>query len=78
MPVRSAPPVDFREVFRVLRPGGRVMTVTETRTDGGPASDALRGRVAEVFKAVRVLDDRKGWAFVEALKPGHASSVLPG
>lgn len=73
--VRGAPAVDYAEIARVLRPGGRVMVVTEARDDG-PSVDGLRAQVAAAFRAVRVLDDRKGWAFVEALKPG--SGVLPG
>jgi len=73
---RRAPVVDYGEVARVLRPGGRVLVMTETRAEGGPDVPGLRDAVAGTFRAVRVLDDRKGWAFVEALKPG--SAVLQG
>ncbi len=68
--VRQPPEVDYDEVARVLRPGGRVIVVIEARKGAPPDVEGVRRRVAAAFRAVRVLDDRKGWVFVEALKPG--------
>jgi SAM-dependent methyltransferase len=70
--VGSLPEADMNEVRRVLRPGGRVVAVTRTKPPGGPAVDALQAAIQTAFRAARVLADRDGWAFVEALKPGDA------
>jgi SAM-dependent methyltransferase len=67
--VGLVPEVDFAEVRRVLRPGGRVLAVTRTTPEGGPAVEALQHTVGATFRAARILDNRHGWAFVEALKP---------
>lgn len=68
--VGRMPDVDVADVKRVLRPGGRILAVTRTKPDGGPAVTTLQQAVGQVFRAARVLDNRQGWAFVEALKPG--------
>jgi SAM-dependent methyltransferase len=67
---RQAPDVDYDEVARVLRPGGRVIAAIETKKGTPPDVESVRKGMAGSFRAVRVLDDRKGWVFVEALKPG--------
>lgn len=68
--IGRTPTVDYAEVTRVLRPGGRVLVVTRTKTEGAPAIEPLHQAVGAHFKAARVLDHGNGWAFVEALKPG--------
>lgn len=68
--VGGPPSVDYGEVARVLRPGGRVLVVTRTKTEGAPSVESLHQTVAARFRAARVLDHGNGWAFVEALKPG--------
>ena len=76
--IGRAPEVDFVDVRRVLRPGGRVLVVTRTTPEGGPSVEALHEALGASFKAARVLHNRDGWAFVEALKPsGPAGSSLP-
>lgn len=76
--VGRLPEVDFAEVRRVLRAGGRVLAVTRTTPEGGPAVEALQRTVGATFRAARVLDNRHGWAFVEALKPsGPAQEAAP-
>lgn len=68
------PEADLTEVRRVLRPGGRVVAVTRTKPAGGATVEALQATVGTSFRTARVLADRDGWAFVEALKPGDASA----
>jgi ubiquinone/menaquinone biosynthesis C-methylase UbiE len=53
----------LREVHRVLRAGGRVMAIEGV---GGTAADALP---LAGFRAARVLAERDGYHFAEALKP---------
>jgi hypothetical protein len=67
----------------VLRPGGRVLMIGATprggigailsRTHSGPpfvsSGDAARALEADGFRSARVIGEREGLAFVEAIKP---------
>jgi ubiquinone/menaquinone biosynthesis C-methylase UbiE len=75
----------IRELARVLRPGGRVMIIGTaprggfgallSRAQSGPAfassGDAITALEADGFRSARVLGEREGLAFVEAIKPRH-------
>jgi ubiquinone/menaquinone biosynthesis C-methylase UbiE len=72
-----------RELARVLRPGGRVMIIGTvprggfgallSRAQSGPpfasSGDAITALEADGFRSARVLGEREGLAFVEAIKP---------
>ncbi len=74
-----------RELARVLRPGGRVLMIGATprtgigailsRTPIGPpfvsSGDAVKALKAHGFRSARVIGEREGLAFVEAIKPRH-------
>jgi ubiquinone/menaquinone biosynthesis C-methylase UbiE len=73
----------IRELARVVRPGGRVLIIGAgtrgglgallTRTQSGPpfvaSGDAIKALEADGFRSARVLGEREGLAFVEAIKP---------
>jgi SAM-dependent methyltransferase len=72
-----------RELVRVLRPGGRVVMIGATprggigallsRAESGPSfvssGDAVKSLEADGFRSARVIGEREGLAFVEAIKP---------
>ena len=72
-----------RELARVLRPGGRVLMIGETprsglgamlaRAQGGPpfvsSGDAAKALEADGFRSARVIGEREGLVFLEAIKP---------
>jgi ubiquinone/menaquinone biosynthesis C-methylase UbiE len=68
-----------RELLRILRPGGRVMVIGTaprggvgallSRAQSGAPFDARPSLEADGFRAARMLAERDGLAFVEALKP---------
>jgi len=75
-----------RELARVVRPGGRVVMIGATpragigailsRTQSGPAFVSSGGAVASLeadgFRSARIIGEREGLAFVEAMKPREA------
>jgi SAM-dependent methyltransferase len=76
-----------REVARVLRPGGRVVMVGTApragigailaRGENGPSfvssGDAVKALDADGFRSARIIGEREGLAFVEAIKPRDGS-----
>jgi len=76
-----------RELARVLRPGGRVVMIGATprggigallsRAESGPpfvsSGDAVKALEANGFRSARVIGEREGLAFVEAIKPRQGS-----
>jgi SAM-dependent methyltransferase len=74
-----------RELARVLRPGGRVVMIGTaprggigailSRGQSGPSfvssGDAVKALEADGFRSARIIGEREGLAFVEAVKPRH-------
>ncbi len=73
-----------RELLRILRPGGRAMMIGAgprsgfrallTRTQASKPFDPAPPLQANGFGAVRMLAERDGFVFVEALKPRSSSA----
>jgi ubiquinone/menaquinone biosynthesis C-methylase UbiE len=76
-----------RELARVLRPGGRVLIIGAmprggigailSRTTSGPpfvsSGDAAKALEADGFRSARVIGEREGLAFVEAVRPRQSA-----
>lgn len=69
----------FREARRIVRPGGRVMLIAAGTASGlaaiftrapGASYDRVKALEQEHFRSARILGDREGLLFVEAVKPG--------
>jgi ubiquinone/menaquinone biosynthesis C-methylase UbiE len=79
----TMPPDDraatVRELFRIVKPGGRVMVTSAmprsgfaailARAPSGPVFDAQPALEADGFKFVRILGEREGLRFTEGIKP---------
>jgi len=78
-----------RELARVLRPGGRVVMIGTapragisaifSRGESAPlfvsSGDAVKALEADGFRSARIIGEREGLAFVEAIKPRNAGAV---
>jgi ubiquinone/menaquinone biosynthesis C-methylase UbiE len=60
----------FAEALRVLRPGGRCLIVADERSPRGAPAEAIRQLGSHGFRAARLLANREGLAFLEAVKAG--------
>jgi len=56
------------ECRRVLRSGGRVVSVVRVKAPGAPSADEVLRATSQHFRGARILLDRDGYALVEALK----------
>ena len=66
----GAPTAPLGEILRVLRPGGRCLVITHPQ---GHARDApVEAFKAAGFRAARLIAERSGLAFYEAVKSGQA------
>ena len=77
----------MREIVRVLRPGGRVVMIGGaprsgigailSRAPDGPlfvsSGEAVQALEADGFRSARIIGEREGLAFVEAIKPRDAA-----
>jgi ubiquinone/menaquinone biosynthesis C-methylase UbiE len=75
----------IREVLRVLRPGGRCLVIdgkgrtglvaavrgASGASDYGTTGGPVQALTAQGFKAARILAEREGLVFAEAVKPNH-------
>ena len=56
------------EALRVLRPGGRCLIVADAKLSHGASEDAIRQLGEHGFRAARLLAEREGLMFLEAVK----------
>ena len=58
------------EILRVLRPGGRCLVITHLQGHGGDRP--VEAFKTAGFRAARLIAERSGFAFYEAVKSGQA------